>query len=511
MQLRFGLLKIFLGFLIFSACSYFDFNLRAQESFEINLNQELKKGNFLIGLKQYLGGKFDNYSESQIITFSTSKDFLTLQSSNGIIHKSKKISILWKIVPLKNPYVVKRKVFGPFSSYESAKKQAEILQKKGYKVQIAYPKNWEVWVPFETQISEKINYKLFQKNYKSRIVPFLTNEYTQQKLEGPIYISSKQKIKINKTNFGKNFVLARDSYGTWTLIQKIKFDNYLKGVLPHEIGANSHLEALKAQAVIARTWGIYNSERFKIDKFHLCISTQCQVYKPPKEDYKSVQKAIKETANLIIKYKNKPINAFYHGSNGGLSARAGESWEMEEYSYFKPMIDGTKSVKKYFKIPIKNKDELNKFLDFSTKELYGNYHPLFRWKKKIPNSEINNILIKNKLMDKKSNFVDLNILERGLSGRVTKLEFKLKNSNKSVLLIKDDIRKILKFLPSNLFTIDKLNDNFWIFRGGGFGHGVGLSQSGAISMAEMGFTYEQILNHYYPGTKIEKIEILSDY
>ena len=64
-------------------------------------------------------------------------------------------------------------------------------------------------------------------------------------------------------------------------------------------------------------------------------------------------------------------------------------------------------------------------------------------------------------------------------------------------------------MPSNLFTINKLNDNFWLFKGGGFGHGVGLSQSGAIEMAELGFTYEQILNHYYQGTKIKKIEILS--
>ena len=75
--------------------------------------------------------------------------------------------------------------------------------------------------------------------------------------------------------------------------------------------------------------------------------------------------------------------------------------------------------------------------------------------------------------------------------------------------MKDDIRRVLSFLPSNLFTINKLNDNLWLFNGGGFGHGVGLSQSGAIEMAELGFTYEQILNHYYQGTKIQKIEILS--
>ena len=105
--------------------------------------------------------------------------------------------------------------------------------------------------------------------------------------------------------------------------------------------------------------------------------------------------------------------------------------------------------------------------------------------------------------------VDLNIIDRGFSGRVIKLEIKLKNLKKPIVLVKDDIRRILSFLPSNLFTINKLNDNLWLFKGGGFGHGVGLSQSGAIEMAELGFTYEQILNHYYQGTKIKRIEILS--
>ena len=102
--------------------------------------------------------------------------------------------------------------------------------------------------------------------------------------------------------------------------------------------------------------------------------------------------------------------------------------------------------------------------------------------------------------------VDLNIIDRGFSGRVIKLEIKLKHLKKPIVLVKDDIRRILSFLPSNLFTINKLNDNLWIFKGGGFGHGVGLSQSGAIEMAELGFTYEQILNHYYKGTKIKKFK-----
>ncbi len=105
--------------------------------------------------------------------------------------------------------------------------------------------------------------------------------------------------------------------------------------------------------------------------------------------------------------------------------------------------------------------------------------------------------------------MDLNSIERGSSGRVTKLEIQTNKVNESIVLVKDDIRRILNFLPSNLFTINKLSDDLWLLRGGGYGHGVGLSQSGAIEMAKLGFTYKQILNHYYPNAKLKKIEILS--
>lgn len=508
--------KFNLKFLIYGCCLFcsitpiLTLRIFAEESSKINLTKELKKGNFLIGLKQHLGAKSDNFSGKNNITFTTKNDFLNLYSINGVKHKSKKINIVFKKITLKTPYKSERLVFGPFSSYESAQKQAEKLKEKGYKALVAYPKNWEVWIPVGKKLPDKkLNYKLFKKSYISTISPFLVTEYSQHKLQGPIYISSSDDIRINDINFGKKFYLAKDSYGTWTLIQKIKFDDYLKGVLPNEIGSNSPLEALKVQAVIARTWALYNSDRFKIDKYHLCITTQCQVYKPPKIEYKNVNKAIKDTSNIIITYKKKPINSFYHGSNGGISASASESWQIKDYRYLYAMIDGFDSFKQSFKLPIKNGDELNKFLEFAGEKVYGNKHSLFRWEKILSNEIIQNNLLKNKLIEEKSDLVELNIIDRGSSGRVIKLEIKLKNFKKPIVLIKDDIRRILSFLPSNLFTINKLNDNLWLFKGGGFGHGVGLSQSGAIEMAELGFTYEQILNHYYRGTKIKKIEILS--
>ena len=280
---------------------------------------------------------------------------------------------------------------------------------------------------------------------------------------GPIYIYSDEDIKINSINFGKEFYLVKDSYGTWTLIQKINFDDYLAGVLPHEIGSKSPLEAL-AQAIIARTWAIYNSERFKIDKYHLCITTQCQVYKPTASKNEKVQKAIKETEHIIITYKNKPINSFYHGSNGGVSGKASESWKIQDEPYLKTNIDGKDFLRKTFKFPIYNDSKLNQFLDSDKQYFYGSKHSLFRWNKKISSNKIVDNLIKSKIINGSDNELHLKVIERGLSGRVTKLKITMSNSNQNIVLIKDDIRRTLTFLPSNLFTINKLNNDFWLLK-----------------------------------------------
>ena len=262
MKLKFALLNLFLGCIsLFITNTKFTSHVKAEELLKVEINTEIKKGKFLIGLKQYLGGENDSFSKKKNINFIVDKGFLNLISSNGIKHKSKQINISWVDTPIKNPKTIERIVFGPFASYESAKKQADKLKDKGFETTVAYPKNWEVWIPFEDDLQEfELKNKIFRKIKKFQITPVLRSEYSVMKLEGPIHIYAQEEIKINGVNFGKNFYLLKDSYGTWTLVQKIEFDDYLAGVLPYEIGPNSPLEALKAQAVIARTWGIFNSE-----------------------------------------------------------------------------------------------------------------------------------------------------------------------------------------------------------------------------------------------------------
>ena len=93
-------------------------------------------------------------------------------------------------IPIKYPKTIERIVFGPFASYESAKKQSEKLKDKGFETTVAYPKNWEVWIPFEDDLPEfELKNRISRKIINFQITPVLRNEYTFMKLEGPISVS----------------------------------------------------------------------------------------------------------------------------------------------------------------------------------------------------------------------------------------------------------------------------------------------------------------------------------
>ncbi len=95
------------------------------------------------------------------------------------------------------------------------------------------------------------------------------------------------------------------------------------------------------------------------------------------------------------------------------------------------------------------------------------------------------------------------VIGRGNSGRVLSLKIVGDNDQSPVILRLDQIRRNLRNLPSTLFYVEKVDQGSWEFIGGGFGHGVGMSQAGAIDLALRGWTTRKILNHYYPGTTYE--------
>ena len=140
------------------------------------------------------------------------------------------------------------------------------------------------------------------------------------------------------------------------------------------------------------------------------------------------------------------------------------------------------------------------FFLLSNSEAFGSDHPLFRWERTIEAAQVYNQLIQAQKV--RSSFYPnkIKVVRRGDSGRVTSLKIEGRTGSEIFLKL-DDIRRVLRELPSTLFVVKEIKEGKWLFSGGGFGHGAGMSQSGAIDLAKNGWTTKQILSHYYPNTQ----------
>ena len=186
----------------------------------------------------------------------------------------------------------------------------------------------------------------------SVVMPVLQTAGGGFTLQGPIRIHAPQGLKWKGGRYRGPFRLQRDAYGSWTLIEQVPLERYLEGVVPHEIGAGSPPSALQAQTVLARTWAFANSHRFRIDGYHLCSDTQCQVYSDPRQAGSAVLQAIAATRGRLLSWQGSPISAVYHDSNGGVMASGTEAWAMEPQPYLRAEADGDAGWVKRHPLPL---------------------------------------------------------------------------------------------------------------------------------------------------------------
>ncbi|WP_320663636.1 SpoIID/LytB domain-containing protein [Prochlorococcus sp. MIT 1223] len=453
----------------------------------------------LVGLEPYLGQLNIQSHQAKDINLVSVAGKLVLTDSQGVIHKAGSIRIGWRKSPLHSSLTISRKTAGPFSSFESAEQFANRLKEAGIAPVVAYPKDWEVWVPHNAKIPKGIVMKPWEKSINTLVRPVLKVGGTDIPLSGNISIDAPKGLRWKSGIYSGPFFLKPDAYGSWTFIQKVSLKEYLRGVVSHEIGSGSPLNALASQAVLARTWALANSHRFAIDGYHLCSNTQCQVYKDPQNSSPELEKAIQITAGKVLSWKGKPIHAVYHATNGGVMASINEAWSVSSLPYLKTKLDGTIAWKKQFPLPLNNKSSLQKFL-LASKGAYGNSHYRFRWKRIITSEKLRQVL--DDAFPKSNNRAPIycKVLQRGSSGRVLALQILGTDKKPELVLRLDSIRRIIQDLPSTLFVIDQLEEGVWRFSGGGFGHGAGLSQAGAIELARRGWDVDKILMHYYPGS-----------
>ncbi len=459
----------------------------------------LEKNVLLVGIKPYLGKEIINNNYSIPLSLVSNGRNLILTDANGVIRKAQEINIGWQAQTLLNPKVFVRKTIGPFASFESAEKVVNDLKKKGIESVIAHPFDWEVWVSGETEIPPSIKSTYQKIRVSKTVVPYLKGNSGNINLKGPISLQAPDGLRWGKGIYLGPFSIQSDAYGSWTLVEHVPIERYLSGVVPYEIGAGSPEAALAAQAVLARTWAWANRHRFKVDGYNLCSDTQCQVYKDPSKANLKIKTAIQKTAGKVLTWNKKPINTVYHATNGGVMASVDEAWSINQVPYLQMRLDGPKEWTRTVDLPLSNENYLKSFL-FSESKAFGSDHPLFRWERTLESSQISKQLNKAQKVTSSFSPNKIKVVTRGKSGRVTSLKIDGKTGS-GILLKLDDIRRVLRQLPSTLFVVKEIKEGKWLFSGGGFGHGAGMSQSGAIELAKNGWTTKQILSHYYPKTK----------
>ena len=260
---------------------------------------------------------------------------LSLSDASGRDWSGSVLTITWRRVPRETPLTLSRRVAGPFASFESAERVAERWREIGVAAVVAHPDDWEVWAPKGAPLPDGLAVRDWHGSIDSVVLPVLQTVEGGFTLQGPIRINAPQGLKWKGGRYGGPFRLQRDAYGSWTLIEQVPLERYLEGVVPHEIGAGSPLSALQAQTVLARTWALANSHRFRIDGYHLCSDTQCQVYSDPRQAGSAVLQAIAATRGRLLSWNGSPISAVYHASNGGVMASGTEAWAMEPQPYLR--------------------------------------------------------------------------------------------------------------------------------------------------------------------------------
>ncbi|MCX7944157.1 MAG: SpoIID/LytB domain-containing protein [Deltaproteobacteria bacterium] len=318
--------------------------------------------------------------------------------------------------------------------------------------------------------------------------------------------------KLSYGIFNGDFYFTFDSDGSLAAINRIDLEELLRGIVPSETYASAPLDALKAQSVAARTEILSAiGHRHPATPYLLCATQHCQVYNGVNSYTGSTDEAIKETFGEVMLFEKRFVKAVYSSNCGGYSEDNNVVWNehLEPYLVSRPDSDENSEFYKKYKEGI-TEDNIEEFL-YTTDESYCarssyNNKKAYRWKIEINYDEL------IKLVQKRFDIKEINdiVIEgRGKSGRIRGITI-VSGKKRYYIDTEFNIRQLFGGLKSGLMIIEKKVSQEGkllglIFTGGGWGHGVGMCQTGAIGMAEQGFSYKDILLHYYKDVTIEKV------
>jgi stage II sporulation protein D len=307
-------------------------------------------------------------------------------------------------------------------------------------------------------------------------------------------------LALNGKHYRGELLILQADTG-FTIVNRVRMDDYLRGVVPLEIGTRDPRDAaaVQAQAVTARSYAYVHAGASAGSRpYDITASVSDQLYGGADVETAVSNGAVAATRGLVLQYAGRVVNAPYHSTCGGTTAAAGEVWRSADEPYLQRVTD---------RIP-------------GTDRFYCDIAPRFRWTRTLDGPTLRKALVKylSTYTATPGGYPgtprDVQIDTRTPSGRVGTLKIATDRGN--YVLRGNDIRYVLRepggeILNSTLFNVEVTTGrdgsvDRLVVRGTGYGHGVGMCQWGAIGRARAGQDYLAILRTYYPGTTVGAIE-----
>jgi stage II sporulation protein D len=316
---------------------------------------------------------------------------------------------------------------------------------------------------------------------------------TQRGLRAPLTVESPAGfLRVRNAPYRGVLLVQQGPRGGVTVVNRLDMESYLLGVVPREIGpvGPELLEAAKAQAVAARTYAVKYLGRRRDQGFDVYATVEDQVYGGIAGETAVVSGAVLGTVGEVMTYNGQPITAYYHSTCAGQTAAIDEVWNEAPTPYLVSVRD----------------------VNPATGEAWDRASRRFQWTERWTGPELVatlNRTLADSLRGRRITQVrDMRVVQRTPSGRVRAMNIETDAGRFTVG--KDRVRWILPptrggILNSSKFDVQMSPDGGVTATGGGWGHGIGMCQWGAMGRARAGQDYRQILSAYYPGTRLEKL------
>ena len=491
-----------------------------------------------IGIVQRFGAKPDDTMTLRAADGGALTLRFTGSDGNKISVKTNEVTVSISELPLSTPIVEEKIILSHHRSFENAAASAFHWEEQGIPTEIAQPRRWQVWVKRDVYDSWVSRAALFyvlalkgnptvsldrQVLQKKPVLTWVANgfRYNRDQLE---LSSSTGVITVNHRDqknrpYGGTMQLQPNAHNSFTLVNQVPLETYLRGVVPHEIGYNAPYSAVQAQAVLARTYVLASAHRFKVDNYELCADTQCQVYRGLEDTTELADNAIRDTRGQVLTYKDRVIDALYSSTTGGVTANYNDIWDGTPRPYLLPIVDVTTGSLAVQNLQLNDEKRFQSFIANPPGPMNESGWRNFRWQRSSSLGEMTKSLQKFLKLsgDQETKFKQIKqvkVTERALSGRVQALE--VETDTGKIIVKKDEIIDAFDAPDSTLFYLKpeyELNPKNpkqpilkgYTFVGGGLGHGVGMSQTGSYRLAKEGWNYSRILNFYYTNTQLKTL------